>query len=638
MKRPSISFDKDAIVGFLLAHGEKIGVGIVAAIACGLVWAGVSAARTQAASRDQQPGVIEEQAGRAATHILAVKTPPAEEIRRSNLSKSIEPWRAPEVQQAPPVALLNKPLFEEKSKRSKPDVFPIEELRAVAGVAFMPERPADAALGRNPADVDAPEGADGQPGGTKRRRKKDQKGQAGMPALPPGFSEFGPGMMPPDMMMPGMAGAPGAPGVRGRLVPYCVVTGLIPFAKQIGDYQDRYAQAGLRDPQRDVPLWSDYLVERMVVTPNGREDWKRIDLKQFFNEAAKQWAGVQGEQLPAGFMLSAEQNPGAAFGYCSPLPALAADPWGLEAIHPWFVAKFKEQLEEQARLAAEQAEQVAPILPGQQPGAGPGFGPPGGEFGPGGPGGPGFGPGEFGMQPGMPGAMLDAQGRPIVGIDYRLFRFVDTTVEPGKTYRYRVRLSLWNPNRDLEGRYLTDAALAKDVKLPSAPSNVTEPVTVPGTEALLVRTVRKAESKRFKPGSVEVLVLDKGTDTGNYALRSLVTEPGGLVNVDKRLNKPGDLRTRGEDAFTDAVLVDVRGRQDDRAETRSGKGSPPPEPLDMLFLRPDGTFTVASAADSQPKVDRYIGTLPIADDPRGGKDKQPPGANPENPFGSPFGR
>jgi hypothetical protein len=498
----------------------------------------------------------------------------------------------------------------------------------------MPERPADAALGRNAADVDAPEGAEGEAAGTKRRRKKDQRGQAGVPALPPGFHEFGPGMMMPEMMMPGMPGMPGAPGVRGRLVPYAVVTGLIPVAKQMGDYQQRFAQAGLRDPQRDVPLWSDYLVERMVVVPNGREDWKRIDLKQFFTEAGKQWAGVQPDPMPPGFMLGAESNPGAAFGYCSPLPALAGESWGLESLHPWFARKFKEQLAEQARLAAEQADQAATILPGQQPGAGSGFGSPAGEFGPGG---PGFAPGEFGMQPGGPGMMVDAQGRPIVGVDYRLFRFVDTTVEPGKTYRYRVRLSLWNPNRDLEPRYLTDAALAKDVKLPSAPSNVTEPVTVPGTEALLVRTVRKAESKRFKPGSVEVLVLDKGAETGNLALRSLVTEPGGLVNVDKRLNKPGDLRTRGEDAFTDAVLVDLRGRQEDRSETRGGKGSPPPEPLDMLFLRPDGSFTSASAADSQPTVERYIGTLPIMEDPKS-KDKQPPGANPDNPFGSPFGR
>jgi len=637
MKRPSISLDKDAIFQFLLAHGEKIGVAVVATLACGLVWGGVNAARTKAAARDQQPKVIEDQANLAAANIDAVRQPPAEELRRSNLAKSIEPWRKPDVPPPPPVALFNKPLFEEKSKRSKPEVFPIEELRAVAGVALMPERQADAAFGRNAADVDAPEEPDGQPGGPKRRRTK--RDQAGRPQLPPGFNEFGPGMMPMEMMMPGMMpGVPGAPMVRGRLVPYCVVTGLIPIAKQVADYQQRFEQAGLRDPQRDVPLWSDYLVERTVVTPGGREDWKRIELKQFYTDAAKQWAGVQGEQLPPGFMLAAEQNPGAAFGYCSPLPALAGDPWGLEALHPWFVGKLKEMIEEQAALAAEQAEQSATILPGQQPGAGPAFGPPGGEFGPGGLGmGPGMMPDMPGM-PGMAGMMLDGQGRPLVGLDYRLFRFVDTTVESGKSYRYRVRLSLWNPNRDLEPRYLTDAAFAKDVKLPSAPSNVTEPVTVPDTGALLVRTLRKAELKRYKAGSVEVLVLDKASDTGNYALRSLVTEPGGLINVDKRLNKPGDQRTRGEDAFTDAVLVDLRGRQDDRAETRGAKGSPPPEPLDMLFLQPDGTFTMASAADSQGRVDRYVGTLPLVEDAKGGKDKRPQGPNPDNPFGSPFKR
>ena len=627
MKRPSISIDKEKLLRFFLDHGEKVGVAIVAALACGLLWGGVNAARTKTASSDQQPNVIVDQATRAAAHIRAVKQPPAEELRRSNLAKSIEPWRKPEVQSPPRVALFDKPLFEEKSKRSKPDVFPIEELRAVAGIAFMPERPADAAARMNP-DVDAPDNVAADAGGAKRRRKERAPGgQGGPPDLPPGFSEFGPGMMPPGMMPPGMA-MPGMPAaMRGRLVPYCVVTGLIPLAKQVADYQQRFEQAGLRDPQRDVPLWSDYLIERTVVTPNGKEEWKRIDLKQFYADVAKQWAGVQGEQLPSGVMLAAEQNPGAAFGYCSPLPALAGDPWGLEAIHPWFIKKFEEQAEEQAQRAAEQAEQAGQLLPGQQPGAGPAFGPPGGEFGPGfAPG----GPGGFGVPPGM---ALDAQGQPVVGLDYRLFRFVDTTVELGKTYRYRVRLSLWNPNRDLEARYLTDPAFAKDVKLPSAPSNVTDPVTVPGTNSLLVRTLRKAELKRFKAGSVEVLVLDKGSDTGNYALRSLVTEPGGLINVDKRLNKPGDARTRGEDIDTDAVLIDVRGRQDDRTEARAGKGSPPPEPLDMLFLRDDGTFVVASAADSQPKVDRYIGTLPIADDPKGGKDKLPAGATPENPFG-----
>jgi hypothetical protein len=586
MKRPSVTFDKDAILAFLLAHGEKIGVAAVAVIACGLAWGGVNAARTQAATRAQQPKAIEDSANLAAAHILEAKQPPAEELRRSNLAKSIDPWRRPDVQRPHSAALFNKQLSEEKAKRSRPEVFPIEELRAVAGVAFMPE-PKGGAAGRNPADVDAPEEPDGQPAGPRRRRNKPL-GQAGKPDAAPEANEFGPGVMPGQV-------------TRGRLAPYCVVTGLIPFSKQTADYRQRYEQAAFRDPQRDTPLWSDYRVERMVVTPGGREDWKAIDIKQFYADAARQWAGVQGEQLPDGFILAGDRVSGRDIVYCSPLPLLAGESWGLDSLHPWFVGRWKALDEERAAEAAKNAERATPILPG----AGPGFDPSGGDSGP---------------------AMdQDGEGRPVVGDDYRMFRFVDTTVERGKTYRYRMRLSLLNPNRDLEARYLADAAFAKDDKLASAFSNVTDPVTVPGTQALLVRGLRK----KFKAGLVEVLVLDKASDAGNYALRSLLTEPGGLINVDKRLNKPSDLRARGDDVFTEAVLVDMLGRQEDRAEVRGTKDSPPPEPLEMLFLRPDGSFTAAATADSQAQVGRFIGTLPILDDPKAGKDKQPSGPSPD---------
>ena len=34
-------------------------------------------------------------------------------------------------------------------------------------------------------------------------------------------------------------------------------------------YQQRYATASYHDAQRDMPYWSDYLLERMVVTPSA---------------------------------------------------------------------------------------------------------------------------------------------------------------------------------------------------------------------------------------------------------------------------------------------------------------------------------------------------------------------------------
>ena len=81
----------------------------------------------------------------------------------------------------------------------------------------------------------------------------------------------------------------------------------------------------------------------------------------------------------------------------------------------------------------------------------------------------------------------------------------------------------------------------------------------------------------------------------------------------------------------------MRGRQEDRAEIRTNKPTPPPDPLEMLFLREDGTFELASAADSQLQINRFIGTLPFAEEQRTGRDRpEQVEPSPDNPFGNPF--
>jgi hypothetical protein len=220
--------------------------------------------------------------------------------------------------------------------------------------------------------------------------------------------------------------------------------------------------------------------------------------------------------------------------------------------------------------------------------------------------------------------------------DHRLFRFVDTDVESGKTYRYRVRLSVWNPNFKLPAQHLAESSLAKDPLLASAASNTTAPVTVPGSTTILARAERKAETKRLKSGLVEILVLGENPLTGDYSLRSLITEVGGMVNVDKRLNRPVETRTRGEDILTKRLFIDMRGRQEDRDDGRIGKNGPRPEPIEMLLLCEDGSFEAVTTADSQTVIDRYVGTLPVAEEPKGSRDRnaEPAAeANEPNPFG-----
>lgn len=605
MKRPSVSikFDKDAMLDFFLRHGEKFVVGIIGLIALGMIWGGVNAVRTLPASQELQPQKVVEQAGRAEGHIQTVKQPPADVLKKTSLGKTLEPWRAPEIAPLAEGAGLNSPLFAEKSKRSRPNVLPIEQLVAVAGVAVLPALPAAAAdPATNPVDVDPAEPAPGKRGGKRGARGR----QAEVPAPPPEFAAS------PEMMPGGFIPENPLTPNRGRLVPYCLVTGLIPFAKQTADYQQRYSSSTLRDPRRDLPLWSDFLVERTVVSPGGKENWEKIDLKQVARKMVKEWQGVQAELLPAGFLLAPEQNPGAgAVGYSSPLPQLVGDAWGPESIHPWFVEQTRTAFEKQADATRQQAEQTETAM--GMPAAGPEFQSP-------------LGPEQSppGLDPNVP--MLDGMGRPMVDLDYRLFRFLDTTVEPGKSYRYRVRLSLWNPNLNLAAQYLADPALAKDQKLPSQASEATAAVQIPDGIDFAVRPLRKAERKGFKPiSATEVLILAEDPATGMQSLRSLVTEPGGLVNIDKSLNKPGANPTRGADVTTNGVLVDVRGRQEDRAETRgTSKQSAIPEPLEVLLMRADGSFAVASTADSEENVDRFIGTLSLGDG-------QKPPANPAEP-------
>jgi hypothetical protein len=114
----------------------------------------------------------------------------------------------------------------------------------------------------------------------------------------------------------------------------------------------------------------------------------------------------------------------------------------------------------------------------------------------------GGGGGEFAF-----GGAGEMGGATLSGAEFRLFRFIDTTVKPGQRYRYRVRLSVRNPNFGIDRQHLADPASAKGELLPSKESNETPPVSVPDATTLLVQTLTKEEikEKKLKPGALQVL-------------------------------------------------------------------------------------------------------------------------------------
>lgn len=603
MKMAVPSLSKDAASSWLLDHFEKIIVGFVFLFGVGLIWGGISAIRTQSAPPDLAPEKISSRATAALAHIDAQPQPPAEKLLESRgLPDSLASWVAP-AEKDPRKLVLNRPLFDELARRTQPTVFPIEDLRAVAGVAVLAVPAADA----------DPVGPGSRPG---------------FQPSPPGFDPLAGGGL--DDMGLGGAGVDPAESVPpARIAPYVVVTGLIPYAKQFTDYQERFENASFRESQVDTPHWSDFLIERADVTSGAPEKWERINLRAVVQSIQKEWAGVQTDALPAEFLLSPEQQPGlAGISYAWPLPQLAMESWGQEAWHPWILSEWNRILAEQTALSATQDGNI------MQP-FGPGFGTSGVPFTEGGqfPGGFGnqFGPlgggsSDFGME-----LLSDPLGMPDNGtpsVEYKLFRFVDTAIKEGHSYRYRVRVSVWNPNYRVPAQHLADADLATATKLPSAASNETIAVTVPAAMGILARTLPPlSKDQELKRDTAEVLVLWPHDKTGNYALHRSVTSLGGMISVEEKPdiveNKGGGGRsskprtTQESNLIPVGMLLDYTGQQTvaptglkTTTGRRSRKPSPPAEPFELIMIGEDGQLKWASPINSEERYMLYGSTLP----------------------------
>lgn len=724
MKTPAVN--PAAIGGFFIRHGEKLAFAALGLFGLTMVWWGIDAVRSQSVDKSRSPQAVQELANQAAAHIESVAKPPAGRVPSlPPLSPRVDPWRPQQVKivdtRSPP-AIFNRPLAAELTKRTRPQVLPIEDLQATAGIAVLPD-PVARAGGAAPVPA-APAGEPQPPepeeprGGKRPRRKPREEGL---------FSAI-------DLPTPATADlAATQPAEPGRITPFIVVTGLVPTAKQRAEFEKRFGAVSFRDPRRDVPRWGEYIVERTRVVPGANPRWERLKIvnveragqgqagpeagRPGVRSVAKDGGGdapppLMPETLPGGFLLQPGET---EVGYVAALPERIDEPWGTAAFHPWFVPELKKFLAgemgkaeqpgmagdatladlkakplgfvgKEVRLArvsldpaperqrnvglykfgvrsADGSEAVELQTIGQVEklvfatsadwGAKLSF--------------------DVGDKPRAcnlrtridmvgktpvarileiellddvgevtstraepnpePVEVTDAMGLPagvpagapgFVGplSENRLFRFIDTAVEPGAEYRYRVRFALRNPNVGLAPQHVADLAITRGDFLVSEYSNETPAVRVPDPKRVLARTIPREAARKLKvkPDVVEVLVLSDSKESGNFALRSTVTPLGGLINVDPALNRPANVRFFGEPVTTDRVLVDVRGPQEERTD---GRSQVPPEPLEMLLLRPDGRFEFVGAADSELLVRKYRSTLfkPGEEAPDDGKPK-----------------
>ena len=613
-----MKFTPDAIFSFVANHGEKILVAFVVLCSLPLAWGGINALRLKTRSSREDPAQILKLVNSANSLLDRPLAPEQQTELNKNLRDenidgmaAIEAWNPKDIGRLSVDGGLNRPLLGDIQRRQLPVIFPLEQLVATAGVVAIADQD-DLLMG------------------------EDTSISGGFPDME---------MMEDPMGMQAAIMSPPA-----KKMPYVLLTGLIPFRKQLDEYIALYSRASYQSSERDLPIWHDYAIERLEVRPDGGGEWKVIDITRLYEDWKNNWVSTATDSIPEQFILPSTQNlfdpADVPIGYWGPLPALAAKPslngmssgdfgldglgygssWGLQTIHPWAKEEMKKLLEEQKKLAIEQQEGIGGL--GGEMGDGMEYGgrmtgPSTGAFSP-------FGDTEMSMEEGMSeeydedmmmGYGPDGEGM-MLGQDYCLFRFIDTSVEPGRLYRYRVTLRAWNPNWGLSKKFLESPESADEQFVQSATSDPfpnldAMPVHVPADNPLLVRLLLRDEKKTYGLGvsDQELLVLDSNEDSGNFELHSIESEPGEIVGSRKGARKIKQFNNQRisvppHNVDSNQTLLAVVGQQTIDGKKRPGRGFLPPEPLEILITDSDGNLDVIAADACEETVREYLPTLP----------------------------
>ncbi len=212
-----MKLDPASIKNWLLAHGEKVALAVVALVFCMFVY---STLGRESLEDRYEPDKLTSLAGTVEGQLTSSKWDPSTEqlkvVNYANRAKTEEVKLA----NFPLPNAFNPPVVDQKAKRGEPEIFGPDDLRVAAGVDSF--------------------------------------------ALKVGGGE-----------KDGEAGATAALKAQ----PWAVVTGLVPVAQQQQAYLSTFANAISYDPKADTPQYLKPILERQEVTaadPNAAE-WKEVD-------------------------------------------------------------------------------------------------------------------------------------------------------------------------------------------------------------------------------------------------------------------------------------------------------------------------------------------------------------------------
>ncbi len=462
-----------------------------------------------------------------------------------------------------------------------------------------------------------------------------------------------------------------------RVAYWAIVNAKVPIKEQLKLYRDAFENARGYNEMADIPQYLGYFVERAEVRSNEAEKNLQWEPVAVYNGRGQRISPVVtadalfGKPVVQGRTGKKDGTEGVVTKWVAqmpeivdprfldgnllafPLPPLVGREWGREVTHsdvPLAIdaVELEEDKAETEEAKPATTEEPTDLFGGSAPGvAGMGAQPPGyaggrGGYG-GGRGGYGGGPGGYGAEPGMMGGRGGYGGEESYGgggygggrggmgqtgnpqAPHWLLRFFDFSVEPGKKYKYRVRLAVLDPNQSFGGRRVDLDVLDKDamarVKQAKAanksritPFRLTEwskpsrTVSIPLAGTVYVAAAKPASDRFNDEPKTTLLVSSFGNERGKaiQAAKEKDFQRGSVANMTEDTEVLAD-QGRAIDplkAFkfqTDITVADIHGGERlTRSETR---------PARILLLGPAGQLFVQEEVDDLLTVEAHRTTF-----------------------------
>ena len=212
--------------------------------------------------------------------------------------------------------------------------------------------------------------------------------------------------------------------------------------------------------------------------------------------------------------------------------------------------------------------------------------------------------------------------RPPPELEYRLLRVFDFDVKPTHVYRYRVKVSLRNPNFGVPAKYLKDPAAKPTETLETAWSDPSPTAAVPNGYGVLAGGPGE-HWKSYEP-SASLMVTSLEVEEGLEAATQFQVWRGSVANsaaatsfaIDPRDNAISELVNRN--FKSDSVVVDINGGRPLSNKPKSTLASP----IEVLVLDSEGNLQVRRELADHSQVDARTPHIEEAESKKDEKDKK----------------